>query len=93
MAQFVRTTEVLLQILDHLEEEKEGRKTIVTLARTSSAFHDLAVRRLWKDMPGLWPLLYLFPEGAFEMDEQRGFGMVRFMNLLKMQAEADRHRR
>jgi hypothetical protein len=67
MEQCVRVPEVLLEIFEHLERNKKGHNTLVSLARTSSTFHDGAAQILRKELPGLDVIRNLFPRDTFEI--------------------------
>lgn len=45
--------------------------TLAVLARTCKYFHEPAVQMLWRDIPDLVPLIKLFPEDAWILENRR----------------------
>ena len=45
--------------------------TLAVLARTCKYFHEPAVQMLWRDLPDLVPLVKLFPENVWIIENQK----------------------
>ena len=69
----------MLEILHQLKADKAGRKALTRMACLSKATHELAVRVIWEELPGLGQLCRLFPHGTFVSDST-GL-MVRVVHL------------
>ena len=48
--------------------EEVNKPTSAALARTCKMFHESAIQTLWRTVPGLGPLIMLFPQDAWRVD-------------------------
>ncbi|KAH6867543.1 hypothetical protein BKA70DRAFT_1132967 [Coprinopsis sp. MPI-PUGE-AT-0042] len=50
--------------------------TLTALARTCKAFHEPAIKHLWRDLPTLRPIFSILPESAWQIQEEEGQSML-----------------
>ncbi|EIW59327.1 uncharacterized protein TRAVEDRAFT_46632 [Trametes versicolor FP-101664 SS1] len=62
----------IVDILEHICEHAEPG-SLVMMARTTRAFHESAIRVLWRDLPSLEPLIYCFPADAWTIIQRSKF--------------------
>ncbi|KAH6905504.1 hypothetical protein BKA70DRAFT_1565112 [Coprinopsis sp. MPI-PUGE-AT-0042] len=79
MHRCIQTPDILLNIFEAFlgdstqENPLLGLSPLASLAQTCRTFHGLAIRTLWKEIPGLYVIAYLFPRGFITINSERSY--------------------
>ncbi|KAH6905499.1 hypothetical protein BKA70DRAFT_1565107 [Coprinopsis sp. MPI-PUGE-AT-0042] len=60
----------------HCKVLPAGFAALASLARTCKIFQTPAIRALWKEIPGLYVIAYLFPRKSVKMDRAKRYSLV-----------------